>query len=266
MDGVLGHHGWQWLFVIEGLPAIVLGIFAFFYLKDAPEQAGWLTPSEKALLRHHFDHDKQAVETASHGSLWALLRDPKIYVLAFVYAMFLGAIYTMLFWIPTLVKGWGVQDVFMVGLLSSIPPMFGIVGCVLIGRSSDRRLERRWHFFFCTALAATGLTIAIAFQGNLVGGLIGLCVMFIGQASTTPLFFTGITEYIPKKTAAGGIALVSSLGNLGPSVMPLLATWIITQTGSPTGSLYLVMVLFLTAGIVMALVLRPASGVQAATA
>jgi D-galactonate transporter len=266
MDGVLGYHGWQWLFVIEGLPAIIMGIIAFFYLKDAPEQAGWLTPSEKTLLRHHFDNDKQAVESASHGSIWALLRDPKIYVLAFVYSMFLGAIYTMLFWIPTLVKGWGVHDVFMVGLLSSIPPVFGIIGCVLIGRSSDRRLERRWHFLFCTALAATGLLIAIAFQGNLIGGLIGLCVMFIGQASTTPLFFTGISEYIPKKTAAGGIALVSSLGNLGPSVMPLLTTWINTQTGAPTSSLYLVMALFLTAGIVMALVLRPAIRMQPATA
>jgi D-galactonate transporter len=266
MDGVLGHHGWQWMFVLQGLPAVILGVFAFFYLQDSPKKAHWLTTDEKTLLNRHLDTENQAVASASHGSIWALLRDPKIYTLAFVYSMFLGAIYTMLFWIPTLIKGWGVTDVFTVGLLSSLPPICGIIGCVLIGRSSDRHLERRWHFVFCTALAATGLLVTIIFQGNLVGSLAGLCIMMTGQASTTPLFFTATSEYIPKKTAAGGIALVSSLGNLGPSIMPLFTTWINSQTGSPVYSLYLVMALFLTAGLIIAVILRPAGHTQTVTA
>lgn len=186
--------------------------------------------------------------------------------MAFVYSMVLGAVYTMLFWMPSLIKAWGVANVFTVGLLASIPPMCGIVGTVLIGRSSDRHLERRWHFVFAATLASTGLILTILLQGNLVGSLFGLCVMMTGQAALTPPFFTGISEYIPPKTAAGGIALVSSLGNLGPSVMPLLTTWITSQTGSPISSMFVVMAMFMTAGLIMALVMRPAATGQTVAA
>ena len=262
MDGVLGHHGWQWMFVMQGLPAVFLGVVAFFYLQDKPEQARWLSDSEKVALRQHLDGDMQAVKTASHGSIWELLRDPKVYTLAFVYGSFLGAAYTMIFWMPTLIKGWGVADVLLVGILSAIPPMFGVAGAVLIGRSSDRHLERRWHFCAALAFASTGLMLTIIFRGNLVGSLIGLCVMYFGQAASTPLFFTGVSEYIPKKTAAGGIALISSLGNLGPAVMPVIASWVRTMTGTQTASLYLVMGMYLLAAIILALVLRPAAQEQ----
>ncbi|MCB1411712.1 MAG: MFS transporter [Xanthobacteraceae bacterium] len=266
MNGVLGHHGWQWLFVMQGLPAVALGVIAFLYLQDRPEQAKWLSDDEKRSLRHHFDNDQQAVESASHGSIWELLRDPKVYTLAFVFGLFLGAVYTMIFWIPTLIKGWGVADVFTVGVLSSIPPLFGVVGCVLIGRSSDRHLERRWHFVFALAMASVGLMLTIIFQGNLVGSLIGLCIMYFGQAAATPLFFTGVSEYIPKKTAAGGIALISSLGNLGPSVMPVITSWVKTTTGTQVASLYFVMALYLAAATILAIVLRPAGRAQPAMA
>ena len=92
---------------MQGLHASLIGIFAFFYLKDRPEQAGWLTPSEKASLRNHLDNDAHAVATASHGSAWALLRDPKVYSMSLVYFLLLGATYTLIFWVPTLNRGWG---------------------------------------------------------------------------------------------------------------------------------------------------------------
>jgi D-galactonate transporter len=262
MDGALGHHGWQWLFVTQGIPATILGIIAFFYLEDRPAEARWLSVSEKETLGRHFESDMQGIKTASHGSIWELLRDPKVYTLAFVFALFLGAAYTMIFWIPTLIKGWGVADVFTVGLLSSIPPLLGVIGCVLIGRSSDRHLERRWHFAFALAMASAGLMLTIIFQGNLIGSLIGLSIMYFGQAAATPLFFTGVSEYIPKKTAAGGIALISSLGNLGPSAVPVITSWVNTTTGTQAASLYFVMTLYLLAAIVLASVLRPASRAQ----
>lgn len=266
MNGVLGHYGWQWMFVMQGIPAVILGIVAFLYLEDKPEQARWLSDGEKQLLRHHFDNDTQGVASASHGSIWELLRDPKVYTLAFVFALYLGAAYTMIFWMPTLIKGWGVADVFAVGVLSAIPPLFGVIGCVLIGRSSDRRLERRWHFVFAVAMASIGLMLTIVFQGNLIGSLIGLCIMYFGQAAGTPLFFTGVSEYIPKRTAAGGIALISSLGNLGPSVMPVIASWVKTTAGTEVASLYLVMGTYLLAATILAVVLRPAGRAQAAVA
>ena len=267
MDGWSGLHGWQWLFIVQGLPASILGIVAFFYLKDKPEDASWLTPAEKASLRNHLDNDAHVVATASHGSLWGLIRDPKIYTMSIVYFLLLGATYTMIFWVPTLIKSWGVKDVGLVGVLSAIPAVFGIAGMVLIGRSSDRHLERRGHFIFCVALCAIGLAITIFTQGSLVGSLFGLCVMSIGQSAATPVFFSGVSEYIPKETAAGGIALVSSLGNLGPAVMPTITTWLNTTTGTPVNSMYLVIALYVVAGATLGYVMRPvAAGPRLATA
>lgn len=98
MEGLGGMHGWQWLFITQGIPASILGITAFFYLKNSPDDANWLTPQEKAALRDHLEHDAHAVAGASHGSLFALIRDPKIFTLAFTYALFLGATYAMVFW------------------------------------------------------------------------------------------------------------------------------------------------------------------------
>lgn len=259
MEGLGGMHGWQWLFITQGIPASILGITAFFYLKNSPDDANWLTPQEKAALRDHLEHDAHAVAGASHGSLFALIRDPKIFTLAFTYALFLGATYAMVFWVPTLVKSWGVADVFLVGVLTAIPSLIAMVTMVLIGRNSDKHNERRLHFFLCTVLGLAGTTIVAWSQGNLLVSLVGLAILFMGQSSATPIFFTAVSEYLPKKTAAGGIALVSSLGNLGPAVMPWITTRITTVTGSQTASLYLVGAMWITAGILLMIVMRAAT-------
>ena len=207
----------------------------------------------------HLEHDAHAVAGASHGSLFALIRDPKIFTLAFTYALFLGATYAMVFWVPTLVKSWGVADVFLVGVLTAIPSLIAMVTMVLIGRSSDKHNERRLHFFLCTVLGLAGTTIVAWSHGNLLVSLVGLAILFMGQSSATPIFFTAVSEYLPKKTAAGGIALVSSLGNLGPAVMPWITTRITTVTGSQTASLYLVGAMWITAGILLMIVMRAAT-------
>ncbi|HMO46460.1 MAG TPA: MFS transporter [Rubrivivax sp.] len=259
MNGWLGLHGWQWMFVVQGLPASILGIIAFFYLKDKPEQANWLTPAEKAALRNHIDNDPQAVAAAAHGSLWALLRDPKVYTLALAFFMFLGATYVMVFWTPTLIRSWGISDLFRIGLLSSIAPLVALAAMVLIGRSSDRHMERRWHFLLCACLVAVGAFVVTRSLGNLPASLAGLALVSMGQSSATPLFFAACSDYLPKKTAAGGIALISSLGNLGPFVMPSVSTWINTTTGAPVMSLYLMIALWLGAALILIAVVRPAA-------
>jgi D-galactonate transporter len=269
MDGLLGHRGWQWLFVVQGLPASALGVFAFFHLKDRPDDADWLTPAEKTALRNQLDNDAHLVAAASHGSFRSLLRDPSLYALAFVYFLFLGANYTLVFWMPTLIKGWGVQDVFLVGVLAALPAIFGVIGMVLVGRSSDRRRERRRHFVFTASIASLGLLVTLFSQGNLIASLAGLCIMAIGQASNSPLFFAAISEYLPKKTAAGGIALISSLGNLGPAAMPAVTAWINSATGTPVASMLLVIALWMVSGLILLRVIRPAAdalGARLATA
>jgi D-galactonate transporter len=260
MDGFLQHQGWQWLFVSQGLPATLLGVIVYVVLKDKPEDAPWLSAVEKSTLRQHLDNDQHGVTAASHGKSYkSLLRDPKIYLLAIIYFMFLGATYGMNFWTPMLIKSWGVPDVLTIGLLTTIPSAFGIVGMILLGRSSDRRVERRWHFFISSALGAAGILMTIFSLGNLAWSLAGLCVMSVGKLSQTPLFFTAVSEYLPKKTAAGGIAMVSSVGALGPSVIPYLMAWITSHTGSQANGLYVVMVLYLVAGFLLLAIVRGSS-------
>jgi D-galactonate transporter len=258
MDGINGWHGWQWLFLVQGLPASVLGIVAFFYLDDKPEQAKWLDAREKTVLRDHLDHDKGLVAGAGHGSMWQMLKDPKVYSLALVYFLLLGATYTMVFWLPTLIKSWGIADLFLIGIYAAIPNVFGVIGMVLIGRSSDRTKERRWHFAACAAIAAVGLAVTIFTQGNFIGSMVGLCVAVVGIASATPLFFTITSEYLSKAAAAGGIALISSLGNLGAAVSPSVTGAINTATGNPNNSMYLVIALYIAAAALLLRSVRPA--------
>lgn len=129
---------------------------------------------------------------------------------------------------------------------------------ILLGRRSDRRMERRWHYFLASALGAAGILVTTFSLGNLMWSLIGLCIMSIGKLSQTPLFFTAVSEYLPKKTAAGGIAMVSSLGALGPSVIPYLMAWITSRTGSQANGLYVVMFLYLVSGLLLLAVVRGA--------
>jgi MFS family permease len=154
LDGVNGWHGWQWLFLVQGVPASILGTVAFFSLQDKPQDAHWLRADEKRVLSDHLEHDAGLVAGAAHGSFWQLLRDPEVYSLPLVHFLLLGATYTMVFWVPTLIKGWGIADLLMIGLYAAVPNIIGVIGMVVIGRSSDRRKERRWHFFACTLIAA----------------------------------------------------------------------------------------------------------------
>lgn len=259
LDGAAGLAGWQWLFLLSGLPAVVLGILTFVLLVDRPEQASWLSAPEKAALRQQLDTESRFVANATHASAKALLSDARIYALALVYFLFIGCIYSMIFWMPSLVKSWGIKDLFMVGVYTAIPNVLGIAGMLSFGRSSDRNRERRWHFFAATLLAAFGLAITAVSKGSFVPSLLGLCVMFIGTTTLTPIFFTTVAEYMPKKTAAAGIALVSSLGNLGSVSIPPVLVWINGKTGGPYTSLILMMGTFVLSGLILLVGVRAAS-------
>ncbi|MGP0088134.1 MAG: MFS transporter [Steroidobacteraceae bacterium] len=257
-NGVSGLAGWQWLFLVQGLPAIVLGVVIYLLLEDKPADARWLTPTEKNLLRHNLVHDEKDIEGEPDGTLGQMFRDPKVYVLSLVYFLLLGATYTLVFWVPTLIHSWGVKDLLLVGIYAAIPNAVGVAGMILIGRSSDKLHERRWHFAACTAIGAVGLGITTLTQGNLVGSLTALCFAAIGITAATPVFFTLITEYLSTAAAAGGIALISSLGNLGPAVSPSINGLITQRTGSPAYSMYLVMALYILAGLILLIAVRAA--------
>ena len=256
-NDIEGWHGWQWLFISQGLPATILGLFAYFYLQDKPEDAKWLSAEEKTTLRFQLDHDHKDVESASHAGFFEMLKDPKVYGLAFTYFLLLGATYTMVFWIPSLIKSWGVADLFHVGLIATLPQIAGIIGTILMGRHSDKTRERRWHYATCVAIAALGLSLTTFTQGNLLASIAGLTLAGVGVVSATPLFFTTITEYLSRASAAGGIALISSLGNLGPAAAPSVTGYITATTGSTLYSTYLVVGAYLLSGLLLLLIVHP---------
>jgi MFS family permease len=265
-DGISGLHGWQWLFLVQGLPAIVLGFLVYLLLEDKPAHAAWLSRDEKKLIDDSFQHDVKDVESEPAGTFGQMLRDPKVYVLSFVYFLLLGATYTLVFWLPTLIQSWGVKDLFLIGIYAAIPNAAGVIGMILIGRHSDKWHERRWHFAACVAIAAVGLFVTTLLQGNLVGSILALSFAVIGIASATPLFFALISEYLSVGAAAGGIALISCLGNLGPAVSPTINGFILRNTGDNIYSMYFVLALYLLSGTLLLLTIRPAStaGVPAA--
>ncbi|SHN65493.1 MFS transporter [Bradyrhizobium erythrophlei] len=258
-DGLAGLHGWQWLFLVQGLPAIFIGVLVYFLLKDKPDQAPWLSTEETAVVEDAFRHDTKDVAGEAEGTFVQMLQDPRAYMLALVYFFLLGATYTMVFWVPTLIQSWGVKDLLLVGIYASIPNAAGIIGMILMGRHSDKSHERRWHFVACVVIASVGLFITTLLQGNLIGSILALSVAVIGIASATPLFFALTSEYLSAGAAAGGLALISSLGNLGPAVSPSINGLILRSTGDNVYSIYFVMALYLLSGTFLLLAIRPAS-------
>lgn len=262
-DGVGGLHGWQWLFIVQGLPAIVLGFLVYTLLEDKPGDAGWLSRDEKQLLDDRLKNDVKDVEGEPSGTFGQMLRDPKVYVLSLVYFLLLGATYTMVFWLPTLIQSWGVKDLFLIGIYAAIPNAVGVIGMILIGRNSDKWHERRWHFAACVVIAAVGLFATTLLQGNLVASVLALSFAVIGIASATPIFFALISEYLSAGAAAGGLALISSLGNLGPAVSPSINGFIVKNTGDNIYSMYFVMALYVLSGLLLLFTVRPALTVRA---
>ena len=250
-DGAGGWHGWQWLFLLQGLPAVLLGALIWLLLEDKPNEAKWLTPSEKKQVRDSLEQDARYVAGAASATPRMILGDPKVWLLALTYLFLLGATYTMVFWLPSLIQSWGVKDMLAIGLLAAVPNACGVAGMILIGRSSDRLRERRWHFAACAALAACGLWVTTLLAGSLVGSLVALCFATIGIAAATPIFFTLVSDYLSAGAAAVGIALISSLGNLGPAISPIANGLITQRTGSTVYSMYLVVALYLLAGMLL---------------
>jgi len=257
LDGLNGWHGWQWLFLVQGLPAPILGLLAWFCLVDRPEHAAWLSEQEKARLRLLLDAEHQSAAKADHGSLVDLLRDPKVWVLSLAYLLLVAGAYAIIFWTPTLIRSWGVSDLFHIGLYASLPQMCAMLGIVLICRSSDRNRERRWHFTAGALTAASGLAVLIIAQGQLGLSLAGLCLTMLGIAALPPIFFTLLSEYLPKASLAVGIALVSSIGNIGGAVSPSVTSALNTASGDTAHSMYLVMGLYLLAAMIILTVIRP---------
>jgi sugar phosphate permease len=180
MSGFLDYKGWQWLFLLEGFPSVVAGVFAYVYLTDRPEQATWLSDDEKALLLGELSRDAQTKAARAHGSIWVALKEPKFYFLTFAYFSVPWASIVVHIWAPSVIQKSGVSNYWHIGLLSAIPYVVGAIAMYLLGRNSDRMLERRWHFMASALMAALGVALLPA-AANHAGILVALlCVATAG--------------------------------------------------------------------------------------
>lgn len=249
-EGSHGMHGWQWMFLLEGLPCVALGVFAFFFLVDRPAAARWLSAHEKQLLAADIVPAQSA-----HASFLTVLKDPRVYVMAFSYFCFICGIYTISFWLPSMIKNAGIVDVMQIGLYSAIPYVLGGVLMVLLARSSDRCRERRWHVALTALTAALALGLSVLVPDNFVLFMVCMSVATAGMWAAYTVFWAMPSEYLQGRAAAGGIALINSIGLLGGFISPSLIGWIKTTSGSLNVGLF-VMVGLLVLGSIAVLLNR----------
>ena len=230
LDGSLGLAGWQWLFLLEGLPAMALGFVVLAVLPERPEEASWLAPAEKAALLACLRED-QASRPAQIDTTREALRSGRLWLLALVYFTIPVALYVVGFWLPQIIRGSYGGPVFGIGLLSAIPYLVGAIAMVIAGRHSDRTGERRWHVAIAAATSGAGF-IAAAFAPGLVSSMCALSLAMMGLASMFGPFWALGTSFVDGVGAAAGIALINSVGNIGGFAGPYLIGYIKDLTGS----------------------------------
>ena len=229
-DGWLGLRGWQWLFILEAAPAVLLGLAALFVLPDRPAHAKWLTPEQRDWLIARLEAERNRARAVPHVSLWQVLVNKYVLVAALVYAGSSGASACLSIWQPQIIKTFGLTNI-QTGLLNSIP--FGVASVMMIlwGRMSDRTGERVWHSALPLALTAVSLASTL-FVTSLWPTILILCLAVIGTYALKGPFWALSTEWLSAATAAAGIAQINAIGNLGG----FAGTWLLGVIKDATGS------------------------------
>lgn len=262
LDQIGGLWGWQWVFLLEGLPAVVLGFVTLVYLTNRPDQARWLTPAERFWLAEQIENDRSHRTLSRSHSLAAAVIDLRVWLLIAVYFTAAMGDNSYGFYIPTFLKSqfpeWPAD---WIGLLAAVPSVIAMIGMVVVGRHSDRTGERRWHVACSAFTAASGwLLIGLVASGRLaIPGVdsrwlfvAGIAVTLTGMKCMLPAFWTLPPLFLSGGAAAGGIALINSVANLGGMLGPKIIGWAKTATGSFTAG-YLVMAATLFLGGLLAL-------------
>ena len=240
LNGVNGWAGWQWVFLLEGIPSVIAGIVTYFYLTDKPEQAHWLTQRERELVHADLERDHQAMGDREH-SLLASLRDGRMWLLILIYFCIIAANSSLTFYGPTLVKEVGFKSPMAVGWIMSVAYLCGAAGMIYNGIHSDRHQESRYHCGLAAALGAGSiLVIALLLNASPLLTLVALTLAIVGTMSAIPVFWQMPNRILSGTAAAGGVALINSIANLAGFGAPWMLGIIKTQTGVLTTGLYVV--------------------------
>ena len=254
LDGTLGLHGWQWLFLVEGAPAVILGVLALFVLTDRPDDAAWLPPDDRAWLARTMAEDRAARNAAGQTSLKHGFASPQLWLLCTVF--FLNSIvnYGMFLWLPKLLEDVTGARGWYLSVITAIPFLVALVGMVFIGRASDRSGERTRYVAGCALATAVGLVIAVSFQRQTALLVLGFTVAQMALRSLAGVFWAIPPQLLGGAAAAAGIAVINAIGNLGGFVGPTLIGALYDRTGSySSGLLALTAVLVLEAALVLRL-------------
>ncbi len=253
MDGIGGLRGWQWLFIIEALPAILLSFVVLRFLTDRPEKADWLQPNEKKWLIEKLAEETRSIKE-SH-TLLQTLSNPKVLTLSLVYFGTSAGLYTIGIWAPQIIAAQGVGPL-ATGFLNAIPAVFAVICMVFWARHSDRVNERRWHVAIACLLAAAGLLLAAA-GTSLISVIFALILVNIGVSSSKPPLWSIPTQFLTGSAAAAGIATINSIGNLGGFAGPTLIGWLRDATGGFEAGLISVAALLTISALLVILSVRP---------
>jgi D-galactonate transporter len=261
LHGLAGLAGWQWLFIIEAAPAVILSVVTFFYLTDRPRDAAWLAHDERAWLSDRLAAEEQQRIKAGHLTAMAAMMNPRVLALALVYFGAVSCNYGVGFWLPQIVKSFGLSNA-STGLVTAIPYVLGTAGMIWFGRRSDRTLNRRGNMVAALVISAGGIAVSTLLD-NPALKMIALSVSAFGVFSSLSLFWTLPTAFLSGTSAAAGIAVINSVGNLSGFSGPYAMGWMKDRTGSYAGGLLLIAGCAVVA-LIIVLVLRHDSRLERA--
>ncbi|MBT2324800.1 MFS transporter [Variovorax paradoxus] len=234
--GVLGYGGWQWLFFLEAIPSVLLGILCLTYLPNSIEAAKWLSSREKQTLRANLNDDKLA---ESHHSLWAALSSARVWLLGAIDLTLMMSVYAISFWLPTIVREAGVRDTVHIGLLTAIPNALALLALMMNGISSDRLRERRWHIVVPAFIGAVGMASSTLFTDNVAWTVTMFALATAGITATFPVFWCLPATFLTGPAAAAGIALIASIASLGGFAATYILGWLKQSTNSSSTGILL---------------------------
>jgi ACS family tartrate transporter-like MFS transporter len=250
-DGVLGLHGWQWLFVLEALPALVLAVVVFFYLPDGPADARWLDRREREGIAEELAFERDMTDERVHG-VWSALADSRVLLLAAIYFGIVVGLYGIGYWLPQMVQAMGFSN-FAIGVLVALPYAAAGIAQYLWGRHSDYVGERVWHVALPAALSAFAFALSAALQSPALV-LIALAIAAIGICSTLAPFWAMPPQFLSGKGAAAGIAAINAVGNLGGFIGPYAVGWARQESGNYSGGMMILAAsLLVAAALVLAM-------------
>ncbi len=242
LSGAMNLAGWQWLFLSEGIPSVIVGIWVIFYLDSSIEEAKWLTAEDKALLTSNLiAEDKHKTE----HKLADAFKSGKVWVLCAIYFTLMIGLYGIAFWLPTIVKAFGIKGYLGVGLITAIPYGVAVIGMILLSVHSDKTGERRLHYVFNVTAGAIGLVLSGVFASNPVWAIVFLSIGTLGVIGSMPLFWPLPSAFLAGTAAAAGIGIVNSVGNLGGYFGPNIPIWAKLISSNRSAALYII------AGILM---------------